>query len=261
MSKTTLMKNLVIFTDLDGTLLDHYTYSFEPALPMLYTLKTSAIPLIITTSKTKNEVLRLQKLLEINDPFIVENGAGIIIPKDGTYEVIALGHSYDYTREAFERYAQHVDIHGFFDMSLEEIMEHTQLPKQQASDSKARLFTEPFIMKDPSQLQTLEAMAEKDDLQIIKGGRFYHLITKGQDKAKAIQAMRLYFEGKREKPFQTLALGDSENDRSMLQSVDIAILIPHPDGSFMPCRIPNLIRAPFPGPKGWNIALKALFDV
>lgn len=261
MSNTTLMKNIVIFSDLDGTLLDHHTYSFEAALPMVAALKASDIPLVIVTSKTKNEVIRLQKLLQIDHPFIVENGAGIIIPKEGSYEVIALGYGYDYVREAFERYAQSVDIHGFFDMTLEEIMEHTQLPKQQASDSKIRLFTEPFIMRDPSQLEKLEAMAEKDDLQIVKGGRFYHLITKGQDKAKAIQAMRLYFEGRREKHFQTLALGDSENDRSMLQSVDIPILIPHPDGTFMPCRIPNLIRAPFPGPKGWNIALKALFDV
>jgi mannosyl-3-phosphoglycerate phosphatase len=261
MSNLTLMKNIVIFSDLDGTLLDHHTYSFSPALEMLEILKALDIPLVIVTSKTKNEVIRLQQLMQIDHPFIVENGAGIVIPKDDTYEVIALGYRYDYVREAFERYAKYVDIHGFFDMSLEEVMEHTKLPAQQASDAKTRLFTEPFILQNPSQLEALEAMAEKDGLQIVKGGRFYHLITKGQDKAKAIQAMRLYFEGKRQKYFQTLALGDSENDRSMLQSVDIPILIPHPDGSFMPCQIPHLIRAPFPGPKGWNIALKAVFDV
>jgi mannosyl-3-phosphoglycerate phosphatase len=261
MSNITLMKNIVIFSDLDGTLLDHHTYNFTPAVPMLGILKKFDIPLIIVTSKTKKEVIRLQQLLEIDHPFIIENGAGIIIPKDDDYEVIALGYGYDYVREAFERYAKVVDMRGFYEMSLDEIIEYTELPQQQALDAKARLFTEPFILNDPSKLETLELMAEQDDLEIVKGGRFYHLITKGQDKAKAIEKMRRYFEDKRDDDFQTIALGDSYNDLSMLKSVDIPVLIPHPDGSFMPCQIPNLIRAPFPGPKGWNITLKALFDV
>ena len=38
---------LLVFTDLDGTLLDHDTYSFEAALPCINLLKNNDIPIII----------------------------------------------------------------------------------------------------------------------------------------------------------------------------------------------------------------------
>ncbi|MGA0327631.1 MAG: hypothetical protein ACO3OK_11595, partial [Limisphaerales bacterium] len=41
----------VVVTDLDGSLLDHHTYSFEAALPALSVLKEEGIPLILNTSK------------------------------------------------------------------------------------------------------------------------------------------------------------------------------------------------------------------
>ena len=88
--------NIIIFTDLDGTLLDHTNYGFEAALPMLDFIKTNDIPLIIVTSKTKNEVIRIQELLGFKAPFIIENGAGIFIPFEDTYEEIALGFHYKY---------------------------------------------------------------------------------------------------------------------------------------------------------------------
>ena len=54
------MKN-IIFTDLDGTFLNHHNYSFEEAQEALETISQKKIPLIFTTSKTKIEVELLQK--------------------------------------------------------------------------------------------------------------------------------------------------------------------------------------------------------
>ena len=50
------MNRLIVFTDLDGTLLDHDDYSFEAARPALAKLETLNIPVILTTSKTATEV-------------------------------------------------------------------------------------------------------------------------------------------------------------------------------------------------------------
>ena len=47
----------------------------------------------------------------------------------------------------------------------------------------------------------------------------------------------------------------------MLQSVDIPVLIPKHDGSYAAISLPNLIKAPYPGPKGWNAVLQELFGV
>ncbi len=52
----TTTPKLVIFTDLDGTLLDRDTYSFEPALPALRLIRQKDIPLVLSSSKTRAEI-------------------------------------------------------------------------------------------------------------------------------------------------------------------------------------------------------------
>lgn len=261
MSLDNLIKNTLIFTDLDATLLEHDSYSFEAAKQMLDFLKIHDIPLIIVTSKTKNEALHIQRLLGITGPIVIENGAGIIIPKKNDAEIIEMGKDYKKTREAFERYAKDFKIRGFFDMSVEEVSVYTKLPIEEAAAAKERLFTEPFVMQDENEIEELRKMADRDGFEVLKGGRFYHLITKGQDKAAAVKRLVEHYEKTFGHDLKTIALGDSANDFSMLKSVDTPILIPHPDGSYLPCNIPHLIKAPFPGPSGWNAALKGYFDV
>ena len=51
----------LIFTDLDGSLLDHNTYSFDPAAELLLQLEQQQIPVIPVTSKTRAEVMALRQ--------------------------------------------------------------------------------------------------------------------------------------------------------------------------------------------------------
>lgn len=74
----TLQDPLIIVTDLDGSLLDHHTYSWQPAETWLKRLRAHQIPLVICSSKTAAEIVPLQQKLGISDePFIAENGAVI----------------------------------------------------------------------------------------------------------------------------------------------------------------------------------------
>ncbi len=255
------MNPTLVFTDLDGTLLDHNDYSFDPAAGMLDFLKKHDIPLIIVTSKTKSEVLELQKALDISAPFIIENGAGIYFPKDPEHVMIPLGKDYVTTRKAFRRYAETIAMRGFSDMTVEEIAARTSLPLSEASRARRRDFSEPFVLENDEDFQALRTMAGKDGFDIVKGGRFYHLITKGQDKATAIKKLILHYNGLHGVTYTSIALGDSENDLTMLRSVDVPILIPHSDGSYTAFETPRLIKAPYPGPKGWSVTLKGYFDV
>jgi len=258
-----LDKKIVIFTDLDGTLLEHTSYSFDEATEMLAFLKKENIPLIITTSKTKDEVIPIQKALGITTPFIVENGAGIFIPsskKEGG-EMLSLGFEYGYIRECFTRYAQTIQMRGFGDMSVEEVAKHTSLGMLDASNAKKRAFTEPFLLTNPADLSTLTKMAQSDGLAIIQGGRFYHLINQNQDKANAMRVVMERYKQTSNAPLYTIGLGDSANDLQMLENVDTAFLIPHPDGTYLSCDVEGIIKAPFAGPKGWNYVLKEYFDV
>ncbi|MEM9568306.1 MAG: HAD-IIB family hydrolase, partial [Cyanobacteria bacterium P01_E01_bin.34] len=74
------MKKLLVFTDIDATLVDHQTYSFEAALPAIARLKRLGYPIIFNSSKTIAEQQQLRIELNIQAPFIVENGAAVVIP-------------------------------------------------------------------------------------------------------------------------------------------------------------------------------------
>ena len=72
----------VIFTDLDGTLLDHDTYSAEEARSVLEKVTAMGIPVIPATSKTYDEVVEFRDSMNLTHGIIVENCAARYVPKD-----------------------------------------------------------------------------------------------------------------------------------------------------------------------------------
>ncbi len=253
------MNKVLIFTDLDGSLLDHDSYSFDSALPILQKIKQRDIPLILTTSKTRAEIEEIRVKLQNSDPFICENGAAIFFPKsfrsylpsfakeiDGYYAII-LGKKY----EEILKFKEKTGIRGFSDMKPQEIAQRTNLDIDSASKAKKREFSEPFVLEN-EKLEELKDLAKKEGLDITKGGRFYHLIGEGQDKAKAVAIVKEIYEKIYNENIISVGVGDSSNDIAMLKSVDIPILIKKVDGSFEPLDLPNLIKSKYPGSRGWR---------
>lgn len=261
MKTTNKLEEYIIFTDLDGTLLDHTTYSFKEAQEMLLVIKQLRVPLIIVTSKTKAEVIEIQKKLAIEYPFIIENGAGIFIPKTDEYTQISLGQPYATTLQFFQKYKKTIPMRGFSEMSVQEIALATKLPLEKAAQAKKRDFSEPFLLQKDSDFVQLKHFANADGFDVVKGGRFYHLISKGQDKANAVQEVHKYYEKLHTKKYKTLALGDGENDITMLATVNQPFLIRKIDNTYIPCSLANIIKSDEIGPKGWNRSLKRFFDV
>ena len=74
------MKQL-IFTDLDGTLLDE-KYRYEVSRPAVQWLKSLNFPVIFCSSKTFAEQEFYRTALDISAPFIVENGNAVFIPQN-----------------------------------------------------------------------------------------------------------------------------------------------------------------------------------
>ena len=72
----------LIFSDLDGSLLDHDNYCHKAADELLLELERDQVPVVLTTSKTGAEVISIREELNNCYPFIVENGAAIFIPHD-----------------------------------------------------------------------------------------------------------------------------------------------------------------------------------
>lgn len=263
---------LIIFTDLDGSLLNHEDYSFAAARPSIERIKMAGIPLIITTSKTRPEVERLQQDMGIREPFIVENGGGIFFPRGyrnlmigngerhGDYTLIRIGTTTSRIRNFLKKISARFDIRGFGDLTTEEISELTGLSHDLAEMAKRREFTEPFLLKRPEDIGCLGALAAAEDLKVTRGGRFYHLIGKGQDKGVAIRIVMDILQINSVEELTSIGLGDSENDLTMFEQVDIPVLIPRPGKGYLDIQLPGMIRAKAPGAKGWNDVVQRLLN-
>lgn len=264
--------DLIIFTDLDGSLLDHENYSFAAAKPALERVQSAGIPLIITTSKTQQEVEPLQRDMGIKEPFIVENGAGIYLPRGyrnwvvkdgerrGDYTVIRIGTTYSAIRLFVEKIRERYAIKGFGDMTPEEISGLTGLSAAEATRAKARGFTEPFLLGRPDDIAALENLAAKDELKVTRGGRFHHLMGQRQDKGVAVRIATDLFRSHSAEAITSIGLGDSENDLPMLEQVDVPVLIPRPEKGHLEVQLPGLVRAERAGCRGWNDAVEQLLN-
>lgn len=262
---------LLVFTDLDGTLLDYETYNSESAIPAVNTLKEKNIPLIFCSSKTRAEIEEIRLQLHNNYPFISENGGAIFIPKDyfphsfhftreeAHYFIIELGTPYVKLREVLNQMCTLLPgkIRGFGDLTLKEVSEFCGFSLSHAKLAKKREYDEPFILDDETAVDMLQKIASRSNLQINRGGRFYHLIGHS-NKGKAVLLLRELYRQISIK-LKTVALGDSLNDLPMLKVVDYPILVQKPDGSYDPSvKLDNLILASGSGPSGWCGALLKL---
>ena len=268
------MKKTVVFTDLDGTLLDYSTYSFEKAFPALLSLRQRGIPLVICSSKTRSEIEHYREKLENHHPFIVENGGGIFIPvgyfdfdvKSGAYDiseeddycVLRLGARYSVLRRAIgDLRGEGFPVRGFGDMPAEEVAALTGLSLEKAAMAKERHFDEPFILIDSGrQAKDLRRAIEQKGLTFTEG-RFFHLLG-NSDKGKAVSIL-ISFYRRQFGDLTTFGLGDGPNDIPMLREVDQAAIVQRPDGSYdSRIDLPKLIRAEGIGPGGWNRAVEEL---
>ena len=260
---------LIIFTDLDGTLLDHDSYSVDGARHALERIRRQGIPLVFTTSKTRAEVEELLAALSLSQPFIVENGGGLFFPSDfpsldlsalepsGPYRALRFGMPYSFIRRFVEIHGPACGVRGFGDMEAEEVAALTGLSLSQANLAKKREFTEPFVCDGC--FDAFRILARSGGLSVTRGGRFYHLMGSGQDKGLAVRETVKIWRGG-QGPVVTIGLGDSPNDESLLANVDVPVLVPKPDGSFADLQVENLRRAPAPGSVGWGAVVMDLLD-
>lgn len=266
-------KYFIIFTDLDGTLIDKVTYTWDKAKPAIEECKRKEIPIIIVSSKTKEEIIKIRDELELKSPFVVENGGGIYFDfgddpppegaeeKDGFYK-ISLGVSYENLIKSLREISDETGytLRGFSQMSPNEVSWLTGLSIEDSLRAMRREFDEPFIiLNENPDIKRLEISAGKRGLSIVKGGRFYHL--KGEiDKGMAVSRIIKWYSKK--SPYLiSVGLGDGPNDISMLEVVDIPVLV---KGGFgekdMSLQMNNLIITEKEGPEGWNDSVLSIIS-
>jgi mannosyl-3-phosphoglycerate phosphatase len=262
----------LLFSDLDGTLLDHETYSFDAARPALHRVQDCGIPLILNTSKTLVEVIDINRALHNKAPVIIENGGAMAFPLDLELPFELPGHEIDTEHavvrfsppyaeiRAFieaQRHQADYRLKGFADLSADEVSHLTGLAVEEAAQARERLCSEPFLWEDSDErLSAFTDAAGDHGLRVTRGGRFHHLMG-DTSKAAAMMAMAELFAGTSAGRPTLVALGDSENDIEMLQHADVAVVVMRPDGRHLECEgLHKTYKTVEPGPEGWNAAVE-----
>lgn len=263
-------KNMkLIFTDLDGSLLDHYSYSFAPAANYLERLEAQQIPVIPITSKTRAEVLSLRERLGNPHPFIIENGAAICIPKNyflqcpengvesGDYWVISNTEPRSQWLKILNRVGKpFADEYQTFTsvsagQNIEGLALLTGLTMEQATLAQQREYSESinWLSTDSRKAEFIRQLSDAG-AHLLQGGRFLSM-GGNTDKGRALLQLQSLYK-QQYGQCESIAIGDSANDISMLEAADSALIIRSPSHQ-MPSleRTKNLYRSKATGPNGW----------
>jgi mannosyl-3-phosphoglycerate phosphatase len=261
---------LIVFTDLDGCLLDARDYSFDAARPALDALRAAGIPLVLCSSKTRAEMEPLARRLGLATPLIVESGGAVVVPEgdEGGGEsrlLFPLGVPRRALLSALPELAREagVAVRAFSEMSAAEIAGLTGLGPDDAARALEREFDEPFVVlgtggRDLALDARLDAAARRHGLRVRHGGRLHHL-SGPADKGHGVRAvLRLHADA----PHASVGLGDAATDLPLLSAVDRPILVPGERGidPALATELPEAEVAPAPGPAGWNAAVLAVLS-
>jgi mannosyl-3-phosphoglycerate phosphatase family protein len=265
----------IIFTDIDGTILDN-TGEYGETPKLISSLIKNNIPVILCSAKTLAEQNRVRKQIGLTDPFIVENGGAIVIEKeyfdlsqimkdypvkerDGNY-IIELGKPATEIREILNDIRKNFNIsfRGVADVSIQELSNLAKLSTESAKEMAHREYGETILQIEKRDLDRLTRIARERNLSLIHGGRFFD-VTMGNDKGKAVEVLVDLFKKKYDYNVTFFGVGDSENDTSMLERMDHPLLVQKYDGSWSNIRVNRIIKVPGIGPKGWALAYNDIF--
>ena len=263
----------LIFTALEGALLDPRTGSFAEAEEALSELDRRRIPLVLVTSRTRDEIEPLRRKLGHGHPFITESGGGIFSPdgyfnlkipgarRSGRYLCVAMGRPYEEVCAALDDIAGEsgVGVAGFHHMGSREVAENMGLRPRDAELARSREFDEPFFFTSANEqaIASFVAAAKERGFDVRPGQTFWHF-SSGCDAARAVRLVTKLFRDATRIKLRAVGIGPAAEDLPWLRAVDHAVLLGGPGtDSEDPDAIQHGNDTPnkTPGPTGWNASI------
>jgi mannosyl-3-phosphoglycerate phosphatase len=263
----------IVFTALEGALVDAHSGSFAKAEEALSELHRRHIALVLVTTKTRAEIEPLRRKLEHNHPFITESGGGIFFPdgyfnvkipgavRNGRYLCISQGQPYKQVCDALDEIAEEtgVGVAGFHHMSPREIANNAGLRLRDAELARSREYDEPFFFTSAGEqaIASFLQAANQRGFKARHSGMFWHF-SAGCDPARAVRSVTQLFREATRIKLRAIGIGGNAEDLVWLRAVDHAILLPGSKADAEPPIAPqtssarNILRGEVAGPAGWN---------
>ena len=263
----------LIFTALEGALLHPRTESFVEAEEALSELERRHVPLVLVTSRTRDEIEPLRRKMGHAHPFITESGGGIFFPdgyfnlkipnakRSGRYLCVALGRPYKEVCAALDEVAEEtgVGVAGFHHMGTREIAENTGLRPRDAELARSREFDEPFFFTsaDEQAIARFVAAAKERGFHARPGQTFWHF-SSGSDSARAVRSLTKLFRDATRIKLRAVGIAPAAEDLPWLRAVDYVELLGAMEAD---SEHPDTIQATHrssenaSGPAGWNTSI------
>jgi mannosyl-3-phosphoglycerate phosphatase len=260
----------IIFTALQGALVDSGTQSWAAASEALAEVARHRVPLVISTTETRAQIEPLRRKIEHSHPFITESGGGLFLP-DGYFSLalegaarvaryfcVPFGQPYAATSEALAEIAAaaRAGVVGYSQMSARELAQNTSKSLREAELSRDREFSERFFFAGevPAAATRFAEAARQRGWNAIPGEPFWELRS-GNDQGRAVRyLMQLYRKSMRSR-LSSVGIGSAVADLPLLLAVDHPVILPDSQGRLRPeliARLRNAVCGSLPGAAGWN---------
>ena len=223
--------NILLFTDLDGTLLNKKTFEFKAALNLIKNCISKGINIIPNSSKTDLELNEICEDLKIPKVYISENGSciyGLNFLSDKLNEKICLSRNKEII---FKNFSDNINFKLqkkcliLENETLQNQIEVLGLPKNKISKAMNRKFSMPFIFLGNKEEEVeLKNSVKTHGLNIQFGGRVLSLgdkVSKGNAMVRFISLL----SNETKKNYISICVGDNENDFDMLDKCDYPCLV------------------------------------
>ena len=252
---------IIVFTDLDGTLLHRDTFQFDTIKNYIKSLINKGVIIIPNSSKTEVEIEEFNEELGVNLPFISENGASIhglnLITSNFPNKLIVSREKEELLR-IFENKVPEKLKQKCFQISKMSKKDQENILGQKDEKLKNALnrkYTLPFLFKgDRNEKNKLLKLLNTNSLTLQEGGRVSNLcdnVNKVKSMNRVVKILK-----KIEEKIITIAVGDNYNDLDMLKNCDIPCLVFNDQFKLDQINIDNLIFSNKPSPEGWADVIK-----
>ena len=256
---------VVIFTDLDGSLLHRDTFKFDSIKDYIKSLINSGIIIIPNSSKTEKEIEKFNEELGVELPYISENGSAIhglnLINQNFPNEIV-LSRKKEELLKIFNEKTPERLLNKCVQISKLSKKEQEKIFGQKDDKLKnalQRKYTLPFLFNgNNSEKNELLKSLSNNSLTLQEGGRVLNLcdnINKIKSMNRVIKILK-----KTEDKIKTIAVGDNYNDLEMLKNSDLPCLVFNDQFKLDKINIDNLIFSNKPSPEGWADVIKMALE-